>query len=117
MDSFSSGLSGATLSVALTVGSTSLTLSGVPTNLPAGRYPFKIDSELLTGSYGGTGRVFGDLQRGIEQTTPASHRAGVLVRHPIRGDALNQLARMTRLDPHQFVRPAGVRAYLFQTYR
>jgi len=112
MYTFSSGLAGSKLTAALSAAGQSLTLLGVPAGLPAGTYLFRIDSELLAGSYTGTGRTFGDLQRGLDGTAAATHRAGVVVHHPITGESLNRFARATLPDPMTFVRSPALRALI-----
>ena len=125
MQSFSSGLSGAFLTTALTADSTSLTLTSVPADLDAGTYAMKIESELLLGVYSGSGSTFTSLTRGCEGTTAAAHRT-VVVQHVITGDALNELRESAvqqalqsvgfQPNPLNYVRPAGLRAYLGQTF-
>ncbi len=108
------------LAVALTPSSSSLALTSAPSGPPLnpGTYRLRIDAEILTGDYAGAGLVFTNLQRGLEGSTAATHRATVTVRHVITGESLNALRSSARaqalqsIDPRDFVRSAGVRAYL-----
>ncbi len=98
MENYSSGLSGASLVAALTDASTSLELSSVPASLEAGTYRFKLDAEILTGDYAGAGVSFTNLQRGLEGTTAAAHRAAIITRHVITGASIQQILTVTTQD-------------------
>jgi hypothetical protein len=84
---------------------------------PAVPFRLRIDDELvLVVTVSPRGDV--SLVRGIEGTTRATHRSGVLVRQVLTAEDLHQAVRADRDgQPEWRARPAGVRAYQFATAR
>jgi hypothetical protein len=90
MEQYDSQLSGRRLAQALGATDRSLLLATIPTDLQHGAYRLRIDAEILRGSYAG-GMVLSDLERGLEGTTAAAHRAGVIVRHVVTGESIQKI--------------------------
>jgi hypothetical protein len=97
VEQYSTALQGRRLQDAIGASDSFLNLNSIPDGLLPGTYRFRIDSEILTGDYA-TGLVFTNLQRGLEGSTAAAHRAGVLVRHVVTGESIQNVLNVETQD-------------------